>query len=132
MFINGQWIQARDQKEFSVLNPADGTLISMVPDGGEAEALMAVTAAAEAFPIWSAQTAYQRSAFLYKAHALMVENLEHLARVMTEEQGKPLQAARNEVQYGADFLLWFAEEAKRIYGRTIPSSRAEFAWLYNF
>jgi succinate-semialdehyde dehydrogenase/glutarate-semialdehyde dehydrogenase len=125
MFINGQWIQVKDQKEFSVLNPANGNVIARVPDGGEAEAGMAVTAASEAFPIWSSQTAYQRSAFLYKAHSLMMENLEHLAQTMTCEQGKPIQAARNEVKYGADFLLWFAEEAKRIYGRTIPSSRAD-------
>ncbi len=125
MFINGQWIQAKDQKAFSVLNPANGDVIAQVPDGGEAEAGMAIAAADEAFPIWSSRTAYQRSSFLYEAHGLMMENLEHLARTMTQEQGKPIQAARNEVKYGADFLLWFAEEAKRIYGRTIPSSRAD-------
>jgi len=125
MFINGQWIQARDQKEFSVLNPANGDVIAHLPDGGEAEANLAIAAADEAFPLWSSRTAYQRSAFLYEAHALMMENLEHLAQTMTCEQGKPIQAARNEVKYGADFLLWFAEEAKRVYGRTIPSSRAD-------
>ena len=86
---------------------------------------MAVKAAHEACKTWSVQTAYQRSSFLYKAHGLMMENLEHLAQVMTQEQGKPIRAARNEVKYGADFLLWFAEEAKRIYGRTISSSRGD-------
>jgi len=125
MFINGQWIAAKNQNKFSVLNPANGDVIAQVPDGGEAKARMAVQAAEEAFPIWSSRTAYQRSSFLYKAHGLMVENLEHLAMTMTKEQGKPIQAARNEVKYGADFLLWFAEEAKRIYGRTIPSSRGD-------
>ncbi len=125
MFIDGQWIQAKDKKTFSVINPANGDVIGMIPDGGEAEAKMAVTAADKAFPLWSSRTAYQRSAFLYQAHTLMMENLEHLAGTMTQEQGKPIQAARNEVKYGADFLLWFAEEAKRIYGKTIPSSRAD-------
>lgn len=125
MFINGEWMTAKDQKEFSVLNPANGQVIARVPDGGEIEAKMAVTAAHDAFGTWSGQTAYQRSSFLYAAHGLLMENLEHLAQVMTEEQGKPIQAARNEVKYGADFLLWFAEEAKRIYGRTIPSSRGD-------
>jgi succinate-semialdehyde dehydrogenase / glutarate-semialdehyde dehydrogenase len=125
MFINGRWIEAKDDKKFSVLNPANGNVIAKVPDGGEAESLMAVEAAHEALPIWSSRTAYERSSFLYDAHHLMMENLEHLAQVMTEEQGKPIRAARNEVKYGADFFLWFAEEAKRIYGRTISSSRGD-------
>lgn len=125
MFINGQWIAAENSKTFSVYNPADGSEIGTVPDGGETEARMAVDAAHAAFTPWSAQTAHQRSEVLYKAHSLMMENLEALANLMTTEQGKPIQAARNEVKYGADFLLWFAEEAKRIYGRTIPSSRSD-------
>jgi succinate-semialdehyde dehydrogenase/glutarate-semialdehyde dehydrogenase len=125
MFINGQWIGAKNKKEFSVYNPANGKFIAKVPDGGELEAQMAVKAAHEAFEPWSAQTAYERSSFLYRSYDLMMENLEHLARVMTQEQGKPIRAARNEVKYGADFLLWFAEEAKRIYGRTISSSRGD-------
>lgn len=125
MFINGHWSAAKDQKQFSVINPATGKEIGRVPDGGRFEAEMAVTAAHESFHKWSFLTAYQRSAFLYDVHGLMMDNLEHLAGVMTEEQGKPIQAARNEVRYGADFLLWFAEEAKRIYGRTIPSARSD-------
>ncbi|MBT7085083.1 MAG: NAD-dependent succinate-semialdehyde dehydrogenase [Desulfobacterales bacterium] len=125
MYINGQWIEAKDKKKFSVLNPANGKVIAQVPDGGEAEAIMAVAAADKAFPIWSSRTAYKRSSFLYDAHRLMMEDLESLAQIMTEEQGKPIQSARNEVRYGADFLLWFAEEVKRIYGRTISSSRSD-------
>ncbi len=125
MFINGQWISAKDNKEFTIYNPADGSEIGTVPDGGEAEARMAVDAADAAFDIWSTQTAYQRSDFLYQAYRLMMDHLEHLAQLMTREQGKPIPAARNEVKYGADFLLWFAEEAKRVYGRTIPSSRQD-------
>ncbi|MCP3899198.1 MAG: aldehyde dehydrogenase family protein, partial [Desulfobacteraceae bacterium] len=129
MFINGQWVNAKNNKEFSVFNPANGKEIARVPDGGRSETLDSIRAAHEAFPIWSSQTVYQRSDFLYKAHGLMMENIEHLAQIMTEEQGKPIHAARNEVKYGADFLLWFAEEAKRVYGRVIPSSRGDQRFL---
>jgi len=125
MFINGAWISAESGREFPSYNPASGEIIGMVPDGEAIDAHKAVDAAAGAFPKWSSQTAYQRSQFLYRAHALMMEKLEHLAAVMTEEQGKPIQAARNEVRYAADFLIWYAEEAKRIYGQTIPSDRAD-------
>lgn len=125
MFINGKWISAESGRTFPSLNPASGETIGQVPAGEGVDALKAIEAAAHAFARWSSQTAYQRSEFLYRAHALMMEKLDHLAAVMTEEQGKPLQAARNEVKYGADFLLWYAEEAKRIYGRTIPASRAD-------
>ncbi len=129
MFINGEWISAENNKEFKVFNPADGSEIGTVPDGGEKEARLAVDAAHEAFKSWSIQTAYQKSSFLSDVHRLMMENLEHLAQTMTQEQGKPIQAARNEVKYGADFLLWFAEEAKRVYGRTIPSARSDQRFL---
>ncbi len=125
MFINGKWVNAEQGQSFQSFNPATGEAIGRVPDGGPADATRAIDAAHDALPVWSAQTAYQRSEFLYNAHAMMMENLEALARTMTEEQGKPIQAARNEVRYGADFLLWFAEEAKRVYGRTIPSARGD-------
>ena len=125
MYINGQWGQAQDKGVFEVFNPATGEMIASVPDGGEKDARAAVAAAEKAFKTWSQQTAHVRSSFLYRAYQLMMENLETLAAVMTKEQGKPLPAARNEVKYGADFLLWFAEEAKRNYGRTIPSARAD-------
>ena len=85
----------------------------------------AIESAGRAFQTWSRLMAYQRSNYLYDAHRLMIERREQLARVMAEEQGKPLKAARNEVQYGADFLLWYAEEAKRIYGETIPAPRPD-------
>lgn len=129
MFINGKWETAAGGKTFEVFNPADGTLIDRVPDGGKADARAAVAAASDAFPLWSKTTAYGRADFLYRLHGLMTDNGEHLARVMTREQGKPLQAARNEVRYGADFLLWFAEEAKRVYGRTVPSARSDQRFL---
>ncbi|MDO9109721.1 MAG: aldehyde dehydrogenase family protein, partial [Desulfatirhabdiaceae bacterium] len=125
MFINGEWTSAASGKMFEVFNPATGQQIASVPDGGAQDTEMAIDAAAKAFKNWSVLTAYRRSEYLYDAHRIMLDNSEHLASVMTEEQGKPLRAARNEVKYGADFLLWFAEEAKRVYGRTIPSSRAD-------
>lgn len=125
MYINGEWRTAVSGKVFEVFNPATGQRIDTVPDGDAQDTEDAIGAAAEAFKNWSVLTAYQRSEYLYEAYRLMMEKLEHLARVMTEEQGKPFKAARNEVKYGADFLLWFAEEAKRVYGQTIPSSRAD-------
>lgn len=125
MYIDGQWTHARSEAVFDVFNPATNDKIGEVPDGGREDAARAIDAAGRAFQTWSKLTAYQRSKYLYDAHRLMIERREQLARVMTEEQGKPLKAARNEVQYGADFLLWYAEEAKRIYGETIPAPRPD-------
>jgi succinate-semialdehyde dehydrogenase / glutarate-semialdehyde dehydrogenase len=125
MLINGQWSEAPDGASFDVLNPANGEVAGQVPDGDATSARMAIEAAAEAFVSWSRTTAHARSAILYKAWQLMLERKEDLAQTMTLEQGKPLRAARTEVQYAADFLLWFAEEAKRTYGETIPSARAD-------
>lgn len=125
MYIDGEWVAAESGKTFEVFNPADGEVIGEVPDGGRADAARAIQAAGEAFTAWSRTTAYQRSALLYEAYRIMKDRREELARTMTREQGKPLKAARNEVQYGADFLLWFAEEAKRVYGETIPAPRPD-------
>lgn len=125
MYIDGEWVSASSGAMFDVFNPADGEIIGEVPDGGRKDAARAIQAAGEAFKNWSRSTAYQRSAFLYDAYRIMIERREELARIMTREQGKPLKAARNEVQYGADFLLWFAEEAKRVYGKTIPAQRPD-------
>lgn len=125
MYLNGNWVAASPEAAFDVINPADGSVLEQVFDGGRAQAREAIEAAAQAFKSWSKTTPYERAAILSKAHGLMLERKEDLARTMTLEQGKPLRAARNEVQYGADFLSWFAEEAKRIYGETIPSARAD-------
>ncbi|WP_022666206.1 NAD-dependent succinate-semialdehyde dehydrogenase [Desulfospira joergensenii] len=125
MFINGKWEKAEDNAQFEVFNPATGEMITRVADAGPRDISRAIDAADQAFPAWSALTAFQRSQYLYLAWQLMMEKKEDLARIMTMEQGKPLKAARNEVQYGADFLLWFAEEAKRVYGQTIPSARPD-------
>ncbi|MEC7204810.1 MAG: aldehyde dehydrogenase family protein, partial [Pseudomonadota bacterium] len=125
MLVAGEWTEARSGGIFEVTNPANGDVIQEVPDGGREEAARAIDAAYEVFPAWAAATAYDRSAILYRAWQLMIERKDHLARTMTEEQGKPLRAATTEVQYAADFLLWFAEEAKRVYGETIPSARPD-------
>lgn len=129
MYIDGQWVMAAAGGHFEVFNPATGALIGTMPDGGRADAERAIAAAAKALPAWRATTAYERSAFLYRTWDLMQARRDQLAELMTTEQGKPLKAARNEVQYAADFLLWFAEEAKRIYGETIPSSRSDQRFL---
>ncbi len=122
-FINGDWRPGA--REFDVTNPATGEVIGSVADGGADEAAAAVDAADAAFADWAGRTAYQRSEVLYAAWQLMTERREDLAQLMTREQGKPIKAARNEVKYGADFLLWYAEEAKRIYGETIPAPRSD-------
>jgi len=125
MFINGEWCDASGGKTFAVTNPATGEKIADVADGGKADAARAIDAAHESFAGWAAMTAYDRSRILYKAWELMSARQADIARIMTQEQGKPLRAAMNEVRYGADFLLWYAEEAKRVYGETIPAPRSD-------
>ena len=122
LFIDGAWVPAASGATFESRNPATGETLGEVADGGAEDARAAVTSARSAFKSWSKLTAHQRSTYLYDAWRLMNERREELARLMTAEQGKPLRMARNEVGYAADFLLWFAEEAKRVYGETIPSA----------
>jgi succinate-semialdehyde dehydrogenase/glutarate-semialdehyde dehydrogenase len=125
MYINGQWVNAVSGATFSAYNPSNGEIIGEAANGNQEDARKSIEAAHRAFEAWSGLTAYQRSEYLNMAYQLMMEKKEHLARVMTEEQGKPLRAAMGEVQYGADFLRWYAEEAKRIYGETIPAPRSD-------
>ena len=127
MFINGEWLT--DRPTFPVYNPATGEQIGEAANGSSEQAQQAIAAAHAALPGWRAETAYARSAILYRAHQHMLEEKEELAKLMTREQGKPLKAAMNEVKYAADFLLWFAEEAKRVYGETIPSARSDQRFL---
>ena len=126
-YINGEWIESTST--FVSRNPATGEKIGVVADGGADEARRAVNAADVAFADWSGRTAYERADVLYNAWRLMTERSGDLASLMTREQGKPIKAARNEVKYAADFLLWYAEEAKRIYGETIPSARPDQRFL---
>ena len=125
LFINGQWHAAVDHRTFEVTDASTGSVIGTASDAGPDETDQAIAAAAAAFPAWSTATAYERARVLRRAHDLMAERLDELAELMTREQGKPLRAARNEVLYAADFLAWFSEEATRVYGRTIPSSRSD-------
>lgn len=130
MFINGEW-RTSDNK-FEVVNPATGERIDSVVDGQREDARDAITAAANAFPEWASSTAYARASILERAHDILLEQKRSLAELMTREQGKPLKAALNEVQYAADFLKWFAEEAKRVYGETIPSARADQRFMVRY
>ena len=123
MFVNGVWEKGLRGETFQVYNPATGEVLADVADCNHEDTMRAIEAAHAAFPKWASLTTYERSRILYKAHQLMLERREQLAKVMTQEQGKPIRAALNEVGYGADFLLWYAEEAKRIYGETIPAPR---------
>ena len=127
MLINGEWLT--DTPTFAVFNPATGEEIGQVADGTAHDAERAIEAASAALPAWMNETAYARSAVLYRAYQLMLEQQRELAELMTREQGKPLKASMNEVKYAADFLLWFAEEAKRVYGETIPSARSDQRFL---
>lgn len=129
LYIDGEWRGARSGSSFEVTNPATGEPIGDVADGTREDAAEAITAAAVAFNGWSRLTAFQRSEYLRRAYQLMIERKEALARLMTEEQGKPLKAARNEVQYAADFFLWFAEEATRVYGDILPAPRPDQRFL---
>ena len=129
LFINGKWQDAASGATFDSRNPATGEVIGQAADAGVADVRDAIEAADAAFAGWSTRTAYERSAYLAQAHQLMLERREALAKLMTEEQGKPIRMARNEVGYAADFLLWFSEEAKRVYGETIPSARADQRFL---
>jgi succinate-semialdehyde dehydrogenase/glutarate-semialdehyde dehydrogenase len=125
LYVDGKWTSAADLEVFEVTDPATGTVIGHASDAGAVEAEQAIASAAAAFGSWSRRTAYERAELLYRAHSLMTARAGELAELMTREQGKPLRAARNEVSYGADFLIWYAEEAKRVYGSTIPASRGD-------
>ncbi|MFT4252263.1 MAG: NAD-dependent succinate-semialdehyde dehydrogenase [Caulobacter sp.] len=117
--IDGLWIEG--DATFAVTNPADGETIADVADLGAAETKVAIEAAHRAFPGWAARTAKERGAILRRWSDLMLAHADDLARLMTAEQGKPLAESKGEVAYGASFIDWFAEEAKRGYGHTIPT-----------
>ena len=119
--VDGQWVEADNRARIDVDNPADGALVATVPDCGAAETRRAIAAAEAALPAWRKLLAKERSAILRKWYDLMVANADDLAAILTAEQGKPLAEAKGEILYGASFIEWFAEEAKRIYGDVIPS-----------
>jgi succinate-semialdehyde dehydrogenase/glutarate-semialdehyde dehydrogenase len=124
-FIGGSWVPADDGALFSVTNPATGAVLAQVADLGVAETKRAIDAAEAAWPAWRAKTGKERAAILRKWFDLVMASRDDLARLMTLEQGKPLAEAKGEVVYGAGFIEWFAEEAKRVYGDTIPAHGAD-------
>ena len=120
-YINGRWVDSDDGSTFSVSNPANGQIIAEVASCGAAETKRAIEAAEAAMVDWRARSAKERAAILRKWYNLMIEAQEDLAQILTAEQGKPLAEARGEVVYGANYIEWFSEEAKRIYGDIIPA-----------
>src|SRR3954467_2935351 len=120
-YLDGAWLSSDSKKTVAVKNPATGQTLGSVPDMGAAEARRAIEAANKAWPAWRAKTAKERAAILRKWFDLMMASQEDLAQILTAEQGKPLAEARGEIAYGASFIEWFAEEAKRTYGDMIPS-----------
>jgi succinate-semialdehyde dehydrogenase/glutarate-semialdehyde dehydrogenase len=118
--IGGEWVTGAAR--FDVNDPATGLKLADVPNLGTAETRDAIAAADKAWPAWRAKTAKERHAVMMKWFSLIMANADDLARILTAEQGKPLAEARGEVVYGASFIEWFAEEAKRVYGETIPTT----------
>ena len=124
-YVAGEWIDADSGATFEVTNPARGDVICTVPDLDRAETARAIAAADKARHEWAARTGKERAAVLRKWHDLMVENADDLAAILTAEMGKPLAEAKGEIVYGASFVEWFAEEAKRVYGETIPGHQPD-------
>lgn len=122
MYINGKWVKAISGNTFPVVNPANGKQIATVPNGGREDARLAVDAAYHAFQKWSNKTAEERSHLLRRWYDCIMDNKNEIAETLTLEQGKPMKEALGEITYGASFVSWYAEEAKRIYGETIPAS----------
>ncbi|MBB4570978.1 NADP-dependent succinate-semialdehyde dehydrogenase [Rhizobium leucaenae] len=124
-FIAGEWLDADDGQAIDVDNPADGTTIATVPKMGRTETRRAIAAAEAALPAWRALTGKERAAILRKWFELLMENQDDLASIMTAEQGKPFPEAKGEIVYAASYIEWFGEEAKRVYGDTIPAPTAD-------
>ena len=121
-YIDGAWVASRSGKTFEVTNPATGEVIATIADCDADDARAAVEAAERAMPAWAAHTAKDRAGVLRRWYEMIMAAQEDLAQLMTAEQGKPLAESRGEVAYGASFIEWFAEEAKRIYGDVIPAT----------
>lgn len=122
-FINGEWVDAKSGAEYPIINPANGEVISHVADVGQFEAKNAIEAAQTSMELWKLKSPTDRSNVLQRWHDLIIANADDLASILTLEQGKPLAEAKGEILYGASYLKWFAEEAKRIYGDILPSAQ---------
>jgi len=123
--IGGQWCEADDGEVQLVSDPATGEIIGSVPRMGGPETRRAIAAAERARPGWASMTAAERAIILRRWHGLILQEQEHLARLMTLEQGKPLAESRGEIAYAASFIEWFAEEGRRVYGDTVPTPAAD-------
>jgi succinate-semialdehyde dehydrogenase/glutarate-semialdehyde dehydrogenase len=119
-YINGKWTSGSLKQTHPVINPASGKVIAELSMGAKPETTLAIEKAHQAFKSWSKTSASERSKLLRIWHDLIIDNSEDLARILTAEQGKPLAEARAEIHYGASYIEWFAEEAKRVYGDVIP------------
>ncbi|OWJ71879.1 NAD-dependent succinate-semialdehyde dehydrogenase [Haematobacter missouriensis] len=124
-YIDGAWVEGRSGEWLDVTNPATGDVVGRVPRLGEAETEEAIAAADRAFGPWAKRAAKERSQILRKWFDLIIANADDLALILTSEQGKPLAEAKGEIVYAASFIEWFAEEAKRVYGDTIPAPQAD-------
>ena len=124
-YIQGRWVDASNGKTTPIINPANGECLAEVASVGEVETQQAIAAAEAALPGWQALTAKERSQRLYRWFQLMIENQEALARLMTQEQGKPLAEARGEIAYAASFVEWYAEQAKRVNGEVLPGHQPD-------
>ncbi len=124
-FINGQFVKADNGKTFSVYNPFNKEQLAEVADCSETETEKAIQHAHDAFKIWSNYRAAKRARILRRWYELQLEHVDDLATILTTEQGKPLLEAKGEIKYGASFVEWFAEEAKRVYGDTIPAQTTD-------
>ncbi|QKG85681.1 NAD-dependent succinate-semialdehyde dehydrogenase [Kroppenstedtia pulmonis] len=130
LFIDGQWVPASDKKEYKVFNPATGEQVGQVGDASEQDVKKGIDAAYQAFPAWSTTTAWERAGILKRVSELIMDHQDELSEIMTSEQGKPLAEAKGEVKNAANSVEWSGEEAKRIYGETIPaSSRKKRIWV---
>ena len=124
-YVAGDWISADDGATFPVTNPARGDVIAVVPDLGRAETARAIAAAHAAMADWAARPAKERSAILRRWYDLMMANQDDRGTILCAEMGKPLAEAKGEIAYGASFVEWFAEEARRVYGETIPGHQRD-------
>ena len=124
-FVAGEWVDADDGATFEVRNPARGDVIARVADLSRAEVKRAIEAAQAAMKDWAARTAKDRAKVMRRWFELMMENQDDLGTILTAEQGKPLPEGKGEIAYGASFIEWFGEEAKRVYGETIPGHMAD-------
>lgn len=124
-FVAGEWVDADDGATFEVKNPARGDVIARVADLSRAEVARAIEAAHRAMKDWAARPAKERAQVMRRWFELMMQNQDDLGTILTAEQGKPLPEAKGEIAYGASFIEWFGEEAKRVYGETIPGHMAD-------